>query len=168
MPSVPPLTVFKPKAGSTARLAGVVDTEELADILMKIQRRFLANLSRELGRGNVSFVQFFLLGTLAQEEVLTMSEIALRMGHTTAAATGLVDRLEALSYVGRAHAKDDRRKVRVEITAKGLELVTRIKRDMVANLDAAMTHLTATEQKAWLQIYRKINVLCQTIDSRTE
>jgi len=39
-----------------------------------------------------------------------MSGIALKMGHTTAAATGLVDRLEKLGYVQRSHALDDRRK----------------------------------------------------------
>jgi predicted transcriptional regulator len=34
-----------------------------------------------------------------------MTEIASRMGHTTAAATGLVDRLEKLGLVRRVHAR---------------------------------------------------------------
>src|SRR5438093_5611499 len=82
--------------------------ERLADILTVLQRRFLMNLSKELARGNVSFAQYFLLGFLSQREVLSMSEIAKKMGHTTAAATGLVDRLETLGYVKRAHSTDDR------------------------------------------------------------
>ena len=86
-----------------------------------------------------------------------MSEIAARMRHTTAAATGLVDRLEALGYVARAHSTDDRRKVHVRITACGSALVARIKEDMIHNLTAIMTYLTGTEQKAWVQIYRKIH-----------
>ena len=66
---------------------------ELAQILMKLQRCFLVNLSAELSRGSVSFPQYFLLTYLEHKEVISMSEIAAKMGHTTAAATGLVDRL---------------------------------------------------------------------------
>lgn len=141
---------------------------ELAGIVMQIQRKFLVNLSRELARGNVSFAQFFLLGALQQAEALSMTEIAGLMGHTTAAATGLVDRLEKMRYVERAHATSDRRKIHVSITAKGVALVTGIKQDMVQNLSAIMTHLTAAERKAWVQIYRKIDRLCMDPKSNTE
>ena len=48
-----------------------------------------------------------------------MSAIAQKMGHTTAAASGLVARLENLGYVMRSHASDDRRKVMVCITPRG-------------------------------------------------
>src|SRR5258706_4036520 len=81
--------------------------EELAQILMKLQRCFLANLSAELSRGSVSFPQYFLLTYLEHKEVISMSEIAAKMGHTTAAATGLGDRLERLGYVTRAPALGD-------------------------------------------------------------
>jgi len=160
------MPLIQPKRG-VARMSPNQETEELAGILMQLQRRFLLNLSRELGRGNVSFVQFFLLTSLMQEDSLTMSEIAKHMGHTTAAATGLVDRLENLHYLERSHATDDRRKVRVKITPKGQTLVTRIKQDMVQNLTAIMTHLTTAERKAWLQVYRKIHVLCQRTDDQS-
>ena len=134
-----------------------MDTAELADILLYLQRCFLTNLSRELSRGNVSFPQFFLLGALASGDPLTMSQIAARMQHTTAAATGLVDRLANLGYVERSHATDDRRKVLVRITVRGRALVGRIKEDMIHNLNATMGHLTPAEQQAWLQVYRKIH-----------
>ena len=98
------------------------DCERLADIFTVLQRCFLMNLSKELSRGKVSFPQYFLLGFLAQKEFLTMSEIAAKMSHTTAAATGLVDRLEKLGYVRRTHASDDRRKIEVQITGAGLQL----------------------------------------------
>ncbi len=139
-----------------------VDTGELADILLYLQRCFLANLSRELASGNVSFPQFFLLGALADGEALTMSQIAAKMRHTTAAATGLVARLETIGYVQRAHATDDRRKVLVKITTRGSALVVRLKEDMIHNLNATMAHLTAAEQKAWLQVYRKVHRVVQS------
>ena len=138
-----------------------VDTGELAEILLYLQRCFLNNLSRELSAGDVSFPQFFLLGALHGGEALTMSQIAARMRHTTAAATGLVDRLANLGYVVRSHATDDRRKVLVTITARGSSLVAHIKDDMIHNLNSTMTHLTAAEQQAWLQVYRKVHRVVQ-------
>ena len=60
------------------------------------------------------------------------------MGHSTAAATGLVDRLEKLGYVQRLHAAEDRRKVMVQITRKGLELVTRLRDVIASNISDAM------------------------------
>src|SRR5664279_766083 len=97
------------------------EIERLADIIMVMQRCFVQHLSEELSRGQVSFPQFFLLGHISSSESLSMTEIADKMTHTTAAATGLVDRLENLGYVRRMHASDDRRKVLVRITPKGLD-----------------------------------------------
>lgn len=137
------------------------DAERLADIFTVLQRSFILSLSKELTRGHVSFPQYCLLGFLAQQKHLTMSEIAQRMGHTTAAATGLVDRLEKLGHVKRAHGKDDRRKILVQITASGSDIVTEVREDMIVNVLKMMEHLDASEQKVWLQIYEKIFTYCQ-------
>src|SRR5882762_2592958 len=99
-----------------------------------MQRCFLLHLSKQLAPGNVSFPQFFLLTYLDQKEVLTISAIAHTMGHTTAAASGLVERRENLVYVVRSHASADRRNVMVCITPHGSELVLRIREEMVSNL----------------------------------
>jgi DNA-binding MarR family transcriptional regulator len=138
------------------------DAERLSHIVLEMQRCFLLRLCKELAPGNVSFVQFFLLAFLDQKEVLTMSAIAKKMGHTTAAASGLVARLENLGYVVRSVAPDDRRKVMVCITPKGSALVRRIREEMVGNLMKVLEHLTPDEQKAWLQIYTKIYDYCQS------
>jgi DNA-binding MarR family transcriptional regulator len=137
------------------------DAERLADIFTGLQRSFILNLSKELSRGNVSFPQYCLLGFLAAKDHLTMSEIAQRMGHTTAAATGLVDRLENLGHVKRMHALDDRRKILVQITPTGAALVAEVRDDMVGNLLKMMEHLDSDEQKTWVQIYEKISRYCQ-------
>jgi DNA-binding MarR family transcriptional regulator len=138
------------------------DAERLSHIVMEMQRCFVLRLCKELAPGNVSFPQFFLLAYLDQKEVLTMSAIAQKMGHTTAAASGLVARLENIGYVTRSVARDDRRKVMVCITTKGSELVRRIREEMVGNLMKILEHLTRDEQKAWLQIYSKIYDYCQS------
>src|SRR5438876_11353490 len=138
------------------------DAERLSHIVLEMQRCFVLRLCKQLAPGNVSFPQFFLLAYLDRKEVLTMSAIAQKMGHTTAAASGLVARLENLRYVMRSVARDDRRKVMVCITPKGSALVRRIREEIIGNLIKVLNHLTPDEQKAWLQIYSKIYDYCQS------
>jgi DNA-binding MarR family transcriptional regulator len=133
------------------------DAGKLADFIMFTQRSFLLNLSKELNKGSVSYAQFFLLGYLANENFLTMTDISKKMGHSTAAATGLVDRLEKLGYVQRLHASEDRRKVMVQITRKGIDLVERIRDDITSSLVDLMVDLDANEQEALLKTYGKIS-----------
>ena len=150
---------FMPALCDDAKLRA--DAERLADIFTSLQRCFILKLSKELSRGNVSFPQYCLLGFLREQKQLTMSEIADRMGHSTAAATGLIDRLEMLGHVKRTHAQDDRRKVLVEVTASGSALVTEVRDDMVKNLLKMMCVLDEAEKTAWLQIYEKIFSYCR-------
>ncbi len=138
------------------------DAERLADIFTVLQRCFVLNLSKELARGNVSFSQYCLLSFLREQAQLSMSEIAQRMGHTTAAATGLVDRLEKLGHLKRTHGKEDRRKILVQATASGAALVAEVRDDMISNLLKMMAALDPNEQKTWVQIYEKIVTYCQT------
>ena len=114
--------------------------------------------SKARARGqNLSYPQFFLLTYLSSEEYLTMTDISKKMGHSTAAATGLVDRLEKLGYVQRLHASEDRRKVMVQITKKGIELVDRIRDDITSSLVELMVDLDTNEQEALLKTYGKIS-----------
>jgi DNA-binding MarR family transcriptional regulator len=117
------------------------DADSLADFVLFTQRSCILNLSTELNKGNVSFPQFFLLTYLSSEEYLTMSDIAKKMGHSTAAATGLVDRLEKLSYVERMHAVEDRRKIMVRITAKGIGLVSKMRSEIANDLASILADM---------------------------
>jgi len=111
-----------------------VDVDRIADFVIFAQQRCILDLSTSLNGGNVSFPQFFLLAYLFSEDHLTMSDIARKVGHSTAAATGLVDRLERLGYVKRFHAAEDRRSIMVRITAKGGELVARMRKEIASRL----------------------------------
>ena len=132
------------------------NADRLADFIMFAQRSFLLDLSKELNEGNVSYAQFFLLGYLANEDYLTMTDISKKMGHSTAAATGLVDRLEKLGYVQRLHAADDRRKVMVQITRKGIEMVTRLRNSIAESITEVMEAQEKGEEEAIQPIYSQL------------
>lgn len=124
------------------------DANRLADFVLFTQRSCILNLSTELNKGNISFPQFFLLTYLSSEEYLTMSDIAKKMGHSTAAATGLVDRLEKLAYVERVHGSEDRRKIMVRITTKGVELVAKMRADIVTDLVGILAGMDEDQAEA--------------------
>jgi DNA-binding MarR family transcriptional regulator len=121
--------------------SGTIDTNRLADFVLMTQRSCILNLSSELNRGNLSFPQFFLLTYLSSEDYLTMSAIAKKMGHSTAAATGLVDRLEKLGFVERVHAAEDRRKIMVRITSEGSQIVDKMKGHIASELSNIMADM---------------------------
>lgn len=133
------------------------DHAKLADFILFSQREFLLNLSRDLNRDNISFAQFFLLSYLTTSKELTMTDIARKMGHSTAAATGLVDRLEKLGYMERTHAIDDRRKVLVRITPKGLDLVSRLRDELQNRIADAMQETQTADANSFISAYRKLD-----------
>jgi DNA-binding MarR family transcriptional regulator len=133
------------------------DANRLADFVLFTQRSCILNLSTELNKGNVSFPQFFLLTYLSSEEYLTMSDIAKKMGHSTAAATGLVDRLEKLTYVERNHAAEDRRKIMVRITSKGTELVSKMRSEIAIDLASILADMDEDQTDALEHTKRAIH-----------
>lgn len=139
---------MKPSPSGAAKASSFqVDADRLADFVLLTHRSCVLNLSPELNKGSVSFPQFFLLAYLSSEEYLTMSDIAKKMGHSTAAATGLVDRLEKLGYVERVHAAEDRRKIMVRITGKGTELVARMRKELSNDLASLLASMDEEESE---------------------
>ncbi len=120
------------------------DVQNLADFVLFSQRSCILRLSPELTKGKVSFPQFFLLAYLAEEECLSMSNIAKMMGHSTAAATGMVDKLQELGHLKRYTAAADRRKIMVRITNQGRELVAQMRNNIASDLAQMMAREDAS------------------------
>ena len=120
------------------------EVQNLADFVLFSQRSCILSLSPVLTRGKISYPQFFLLTYLAEEDCLSMSNIARMMGHSTAAATGMVDKLQTLGHLKRYTAAADRRKIMVRITDQGRELVAQMRN----NIARELAQLMAQEDRA--------------------
>lgn len=132
----------------------------LADFVMTIWNRVSLSIASRLNKWNISIPQFFLLSRLMHDGSLTMKDIAEIMGHSTAAATGLVDKLEGGGYAKRIHATNDRRKIFVQITTEWTAFVTKMKAEIqeeikkiTANTDDGQAEIIHTTQDAlqWLK-----------------
>ncbi|WP_114495714.1 MarR family winged helix-turn-helix transcriptional regulator [Fontibacillus phaseoli] len=78
------------------------------------------------GEYNVSFPQFKMLHILNKTGQQKVSHLAEKLGLTSAAITGLTDRLLTEGYVTRDRDEKDRRVVYIAITEKGQEIIQTI------------------------------------------
>jgi DNA-binding MarR family transcriptional regulator len=68
----------------------------------------------------------------------------------------LVDRLEKLGYVQRLHAADDRRKVMVQITRKGIEMVSRLRNAIADSISEVMVAQEKGTDEAIQPVYSQL------------
>lgn len=129
---------------SPAETQNEKDVQHLTDFVLFSQRSCILRLSPELTKGKVSFPQFFLLAYLDEEECLSMSNIAKMMGHSTAAATGMIDKLQELGHLKRYTAASDRRKIMVRITEQGRALVAQMRSNIASDLAQMMSREDTT------------------------
>src|SRR4051812_13585997 len=88
---------------------------QLARTFYRIQRRVVSTLAAH----DVTLPQFDVLATLRFGEGLTQQELAERLLVTKGNVCGVLDRLEALSWVERRPDPKDRRGHRLHLTAAG-------------------------------------------------
>lgn len=89
---------------------------------------------------------------------VTMGELAEQMRIAHHSAVGLVDRMESMKLVKRSPAKEDRRRVQVSLSRKGLKLLEKLYRVHRDELRSCGPQLTASLQKAALKIPARISV----------
>src|SRR5580704_15001773 len=101
---------------------------DAARALVKAGFLFVNHLERPWKSYDLTLAQMDVLGALAQAECgsLTCSEIADGTLITKGGITGILDRLEARGLVKRIPSPDDRRSVRVRLSAKGVELFRKL------------------------------------------
>lgn len=89
-------------------------------------------------------------------EGLPPSELAERAGVTRGTITGLLDGLERSGLVEREDHPEDRRMVKIRLTARGLDLLHRILPDQYRRTAGLMAGLTEPEREQLVALLTKI------------
>lgn len=115
-------------------------------------------LDAHFARYGLSMGKFSLLIQLfiAPEEKLTPSEFAERANVTRATITGLLDGLEREELVKRQPHPEDRRRLYINLTNKGRELISGMLPDHFCRTNAMMANLNATEKKQFIVLLGKL------------
>lgn len=129
-------------------------TSQLFGDLMRTQgkiRRATRQILGPLGIKGPAVPALRLIGQ-AGDDGLRLTDLAKRMTVSPAYITRLVDRIEAAGLVQRGPDPDDRRALRVMLTARGAKLEAKLRPIMAEFSDNLLAALSKTEQ-AQLQDY---------------
>jgi DNA-binding MarR family transcriptional regulator len=119
----------------------------LADALRPALLRLSRALRREAQRAGVSALDAQLLGAVKKNAGVGVSDLADREQMTRASMSGHVKRMEAAGWIARASADaDDRRRVGLSITAKGVKALDAIRRRRNDWLAARLAGLSGEER----------------------
>ena len=130
--------------------------DQMNEVMPVILKRFVRMQAEELNKGQITPPQILILEFLNRKGPSKMTDIARFMGTSTAASTGIVDRLVKSGYVIRSFDEKDRRIVKIKIVAKGLDLAKKIsfnRRNMLINI---FGRISEQDRFDYLRILKKI------------
>jgi DNA-binding MarR family transcriptional regulator len=119
---------------------------QIAELLPEVMRRLAGGRSVPTGMREVTIPQARALRAVASSEACTMGELAGSLHVTMGAATGLVDRLVQQGLVQREPDANDRRIVRVRLTAAGRRAHAAVVRGARRRLSAALEKLSPEQR----------------------
>jgi len=137
-----------------------VTLNEFADKFVKlvpqIARKTIRREARELAVGHITLPQFLILNILEEENESRMTDIAGILGVSTAAATGIVDKLVKAGYSQRVYDANDRRIIKIKLNLKGRELVQRFNKKKKENIIKIFGRLSAQDRENFLKILTRV------------
>lgn len=128
-------------------------------------RSLLKGISHEWnkkGGSKVSFPQFKMLHYLKKQGPLKVSEVADALGITSAAVTGITDKLLAEGYVTRERAENDRRVVIITVTEQGEAVIEQILESQKETIQMIFSKL---EEADILHLRRVFSTILKNIEN---
>ena len=139
---------------STLSLSGFAD--KMNEVMPVLIQEFARRQANELYKGKITLPQFLILDFLNKKGECKMTEIAHFMHVTTAAMTGIVERIIKCDYVQRVYDPKDRRVVKIRLTAKGCELVKKVNRQRRNMIVDIFGKISQREREQYLNILMRI------------
>ncbi|MGB4520695.1 MAG: MarR family transcriptional regulator [Candidatus Omnitrophota bacterium] len=133
---------------------------DFADQINEIAPAIMRDLAKrqvcELFKGRITLPQLLVLDFLDAKGASKMKDLALFMNVSTAAVTGIVERLVRDNYVSRSYDPKDRRIIRVNLTNKGSELFKKINRERRQIIVKIFSKISEADRQNYLRILLEI------------
>ncbi len=130
--------------------------DKMNEIMPVIMQGFARRQVNELYKGKITLPQFLILDFLSRQGESKMTDMARFMQVTTAAMTGIVDRLVRDSYCIRVYDPRDRRIVKIKLTAKGNALVKKINTQKQQMVIKIFGNISEGDRRDYLRILMQI------------
>ncbi len=129
---------------------------KMSEIMPFIMREFVKTQANEFYKLKVTLPQFVVMDLLNRLGKTRMTDIANSIGVTTAAMTGIVDRLARDGYLVRIDDTKDRRVTKIALTKKGAYVVGKITRHRRDTIIKIFGMLSQRERETYLAILTTI------------
>jgi DNA-binding MarR family transcriptional regulator len=129
---------------------------QFRNALSSASRSFKAAAAVEMRALGVHAGQNFLLDALRDEQTLTTGELARRMHVEVPTATVMTQRMEAARLVTRRPDPDDRRRMRIALTAEGRKAANAVPQLLDAAARQALKGFTQAERKQLVDLLERV------------
>lgn len=130
---------------------------DVFDSYRYLRHAFMPPKSIGTGPNAPTRAQLGILFTVAQCKSVSIKDLAEQFGMTSSAATQLVDSLEEHKLIVREEDKDDRRRIRLALTAKAKKLLQATRRQRMKSLTKVLEPLTDAELKQLASLQQKLS-----------
>ncbi|RLB21865.1 MAG: MarR family transcriptional regulator [Deltaproteobacteria bacterium] len=128
----------------------------LCFLVGKVARKMSRTTRERLIRYGLTPTQFFLLTALYEEDGIPISALAQKVALDKATLTGLLDRLERDGFTWRKADSDDRRAIRIHLTAKAESLREELTELYHDNNGMFLSLLSQEEKEVFERVVNKL------------
>lgn len=130
--------------------------QKMNQIIPEIMKGFVHRQDNDVYKGKITLPQLLILELLSRQGASKMTELAKHMKVSTAASTGIVQRLVLLGYVQREYDSSDRRIVRIKLTPKGTELLKKISQQRTQSVIKIFGQISENDRGEYLRILMQV------------
>jgi DNA-binding MarR family transcriptional regulator len=109
-----------------------------------------------------SFVQYQVLASLRDGIAVNPKDICAQFRHNSGALTRVIDQLAERGLLERSRRDRDRRKVELDLTAAGREVIETLVPLVVEKLNLALADFSSEEVQELMRLLLKLNVTLQS------
>lgn len=131
--------------------------EQLAQLLPEVIRWFHLNRMKNLEASKLNPAQFFVLELIVNSGPCKMSDLAGRSCVSLPAITRMVDKLCDMKLAERMRSTNDRRVIRISITAKGRKMVAVFNEHRKKTFIDMFAAISVKDRRDYLRIMKKIH-----------
>jgi len=106
---------------------------------------------------NISFVQYKVLMTIREGRAMIASEICQNLFHDSGALARMLEQLEARGILSRVRSEKDRRRVEMELTPAGHDLLNNLLMIVIDFWNGVLSDFTKAEADQLTKLVRRMN-----------
>jgi DNA-binding MarR family transcriptional regulator len=140
--------------------------QKMDQIMPEIMKGFVRRQHNDVYKGKITFPQLLILELLNRQGASKMTDLAKFMKVTTAASTGIVQRLVLLGYVQREYDQSDRRIIRIKLSVKGAGFLKKINQQRTQSVIRIFSQISEDDRKEYLRILMQVKDILDQEESK--